>query len=304
MFKDNPFKDAEDYRGIVISQEEKQIKEFYESLTKELNKQIKQLDAENDETNRLYLTQLKKELNTKISQISMQTATVIRGGVESITERVLENNQVFLNNLGFAEYRYNPQLVVNMADYVVSGKLYGDKWSLSSSIWGNSLKTQQDINSIVARGIIEGKSTYEIAKQLERYVNPEVLHPVRYGVNGQIDYNAQRLARTMTQHAYQEAFVESTKDNPFIEAYQWITSGMSNVCALCIEREEADEYGLGAGIYPKDALPLDHPNGNCTFDIVTTWDEDSAREAVFEWNFGELDDEELEEALDDFADTF
>lgn len=304
MFKDNPFKDAENYRAVVISRQERSIRKFYQDLTKEINREIKSLDAESDETNRLYLTQLKLELNARINQITNQTSSVIRDGVESITERVLENNQVFLNNLGFAEYKYNPKLVVSMADYVVSGKLYGDKWSLSSSIWGNSLKTQRDINKIVSRGIIEGKSTYEIAKQLEKYVNPDIAHPVMYGTNGQIDYNAQRLARTMTQHAYQEAFVEATKDNPFIEAYQWITSGMSNVCALCIEREEADDYGLGAGIYPKDSLPLDHPNGNCTFDIVTTWDEDSAREAVFEWNFGELEDEELSEALDDFADTF
>lgn len=304
MFRKNPFKDAENYRAVVISQEEQQIKNFYVDLTKDLNRQIKRLDANSDETNRVYLNRLKEEINSKINQINLQTSSVIRGGAESITERVLENNKEFLNNLGFAEYNYNPRLVISMADYVISGKLYDGKWSLSSSIWGNSLKTQEDINKIVSRGIIEGKSTYEIAKQIEKYVNPDVAHPVMYGTNGQIDYNAQRLARTMTQHAYQEAFVEATKDNPFIEAYQWITSGMSNVCALCIEREEADEYGLGAGIYPKDALPLDHPNGNCTFDIVTTWDEDSAREAVFEWNFGELDDEVLAEALDEFADTF
>ena len=300
----NPFVDAENYRAVVVSQQEKTIRKFYEDLLKDIQKQIKSLDAKSDETNRVYLNSLKNEINSKVRQINLQTGSIITNGVSSVTERVLQNNQVFLNNLGFAEYTYNPQLVVSMSDFVVSGKLYGNKWSLSSSIWGNNLRTQRDINQIVARGIVQNKSTYEIAKQLEKYVNPDVKLPVQSGVMGEVDYNAQRLARTMVQHAYQEAFVEATKDNPFVEAYQWITSGMSNVCALCIEREEADEYGLGPGIYPKDALPLDHPNGNCTFDIVTSWDEESAREAVFDWNFGELNDEELEEALDKFADTF
>ena len=304
MFKNNPFKDAENYRAVVISEEEQQIRSFYKELKDEVSKEVKRLDAKTDETDRIYLMRLNAELSSRINQIGEQTKSVVSNGVVSITERVLHNNRVFLNNMGFADYRSNPQLVTTMADFVISGRLYGNKWSLSSSIWGSSLKTQQDVNKIISRGIIEGKSTYDIAKQLEKYVNPDVVHPVMNGVNGEVDYNAQRLARTMTQHAYQEAFVELTKDNPFIEAYQWITSGMSNVCALCIEREEADDYGLGPGIYPKDALPLDHPNGNCTFDIVTDWDEDSARQAVMEWNFGELDDEELAEALDEFADTF
>lgn len=304
MAMENPFKDAENYRAVTISYQERRIRKFYKDLYEEIQSEIKSLDANSSETDRRYLNSLKNEIGVRINQITTQTDKLIRDGVTTTTERVLENNKVFLNNLGFSEYRVNPQLVSTMADYVISGKLYDGKWNLSSSIWGSSKRNLFDINKIVSRGILKGQSTYEIAKQLERYVNPNVLHPVMTGVYGEVDYNAQRLARTMVQHAYQEAFVASTIDNPFIEAYQWITSGMSNVCAVCIEREEADEYGLGAGIYPKDALPLDHPNGNCTFDIVTSWNEDSAREAVFDWSFGELEDEELAEALDNFADSF
>lgn len=304
MLKENPFADAENYRATTISYQERRIRKFYRDMYKELQREIKSLDADSSETDRRYLNQLKDELGARINQITLQTDKLIRDGVTTTTERVLENNKTFLNGIGFSNYNVSPQLVSTMADYVISGKLYGGKFSLSSSIWGSGKRTQFDINRIISRGILEHKSTYEIAKQLEKYVNPNVLHPIKSGVMGEVDYNAQRLARTMVQHAYQEAFVASTIDNPFIEAYKWVTSGLSNVCQLCIAREEDDEYGLGAGIYPKDALPLDHPNGNCTFDIVTVWDEDSAREAVMDWKFGDLDDEELAEALERFSESF
>lgn len=304
MFKENPFEEAEGYRNIVITYQERRIRKFYRDMYDEVTREIKRLDANSDETDRRYLNQLKQELNGRINQITLQTDKIVRDSVTTTTEMVLQNNKTFLNGIGFYNYNVSPQLVTKMSEFVITGKLYEGKWNLSSAIWGTGKRTQFDINKIVARGILEHKSTYEIAKQIEKYVNPDVRLPVQSGVMGEVDYNAQRLARTMVQHAYQEAFVSATKDNPFVEAYRWVTSGAANVCQLCISREEDDEYGLGAGIYPKDALPLDHPNGNCTFDIVTTWDEDSAYEAVMEWTFGDLDDEELAESLDKFAETF
>lgn len=304
MFRDNPFSDAENYRAVVISYQERRIRKFYRDMYDELKRELRNLDANSNETDRRYLNDLKSEMNARINQITLQTDKLVRDGVTTTTERVLENNRVFLNNIGFYNYQVNPQIVASMSEFVISGKLYENKWSLSSAIWGSGKRIQFDINRIVARGILEHKSTYEIAKQLEKYVNPDISRVVQAGTLGEVDYNAQRLARTMVQHAYQEAFVAATKDNPFVEAYRWITSGASNVCQLCIQREEEDEYGLGEGVYPKDALPLDHPNGNCTFEIVTAWNEDSAYDAVMEWQFGDLDDEELAEALDRFAETF
>ncbi len=304
MLKENPFKEAENYRANVISYQERRIRKFYRDLCKDINKEIKSLDANATDTDRRYLNGLKSELNSRIDQITLQTDKVIRSGITTTTEMVLANNKTFLNGIGFYNYNTNPQIVSSMVNHIVTGKLYDGKWNLSSAIWGTGKRNMMDINKIISRGIIEHKNTYEIAKQLEKYVNPDVRIPVQAGTLGEVDYNAQRLARTMIQHAYQEAFVEATKDNPFIEAYRWVTSGASNVCQLCIAREEDDEYGLGPGIFPKDSLPLDHPNGNCTFEIVTTWDEESAYDAVMEWTFGDLDDEELSEALDRFSETF
>lgn len=300
----NPFVDAENHRAVVISRQEREIRSFYEEAYLDTLIKIGNLDKNDAGVNRIFLNGLKDELKSKFKSIGERTESVVKSGATSVVERVLENNKTFLNNMGFVNYRANPKLVTGMVDYVVTGKLYGGKWSLSSAIWNINDRTMQDINKIVARGILDNKSTFDIAKSLERYLNPSAMRPVIHGVNGVVDYNAQRLARTMIQHAYQEAFVSATIDNPFIEAYQWITSGMPNVCPLCIERADTDQFGLGEGIFPKDELPLDHPNGNCTFDIVSSWNEDTARQAVFDWAFGGLDDPELSEKLDEFAETF
>lgn len=303
-FWKNLFRDSALYRAFIVSRQEREIRRFYTDAYEDIRKQTEYYQRFNDDTfatQRVRLNRLENEIRLRMDSIDSKTEKLVSSGVTSEVERVLQNNQTFLNNLGYTNYQLNPRFTVSVADKVITGQIYNG-FGLSSSIWGNNAGRQRQIREIISRGILQGKSTAEIAKQLEQFVNPKRRSPVMSGTNSSIDYNAQRLARTSVQHAYQLAFVEATKDNPFIEAYRWITSGMSNVCQLCISREEDDEYGLGAGIYPKDALPLDHPNGNCTFEVVTSWSEEDARAAVMDWMFGE-GDEELNEQLDKFAES-
>lgn len=295
------------FRAVVISQQQRRIRNFYKEAYEETRGLVETYDRyglESSSVERMRLRALTEELRNRYISIDVKVEKEVKSNINSQLERVVVNNRDFLTNgLGFYNYRTNTSLVVNMADMIVTGKLYSGKWSLSEAIWGNNQRRLNEINAIVAKGVLQGKSSYEIAKQLQLYVNPSVRTPVMAGVAGEIDYNAQRLARTMVQHAYQEAFVEMTKDNPFVEAYRWITSGAGNVCEVCTERESTDQYGLGEGVFPKDALPLDHPNGNCTFEIVTTWTEESAHQAVMDWLFGE-GDPEMNRKLDKFSETF
>ena len=67
--------------------------------------------------------------------------------------------------------------------------------------------TQGDIQYIVAQGIASQKSAFDIAKDLEKYVDPSAKKDwawskVYPGTKKVVDYNAQRLARTMVSHAY------------------------------------------------------------------------------------------------------
>lgn len=149
---------------------------------------------------------------------------------------------------------------------LVTGSVYGPSrtWSLSSAIWGDSNRKLRDIYSIVARGMILGESTEQIADKLLKYVNPDKafywtgpgsLHIYSH----QVDYNAQRLVRTLTTHAYQKAVVDATYNDPALIGYRWHANG-SRACPICQDRNGT--------IYSKDDVPWDHPNGMCYIEPV------------------------------------
>lgn len=302
MYISDPFREAEEYKTNLMAQSERDVKRFYEHSYTIISNRINRLSDRTDESsvaNRMYFEQLRQEIRQQLNVVDGNLNTLITNNVNNVLSETMSVNSAYLNSMGFRYTRTNPALIVDMSNRIITGQLYGGNWNLSSAIWSNSASIQRDIGRIISRGILQGYSTHQIAKQIEKYVNPNYARIVASGTRGRIDYNAQRLTRTMIQHAYQEAFVQATKDNPFIIGYKWITSGMANVCQLCMEREETDEYGMGEGVFPKDALPLDHPNGNCTFDIVSIYSEDEIQEMVADWNNGE-GDSEINGELDDF----
>ena len=240
-----------------------------------------------------------------MKNVDKQTEGTITNNMNTMVDLVLQNNKTYLSGLGYTSYINNPAMRQKVVENIMTGKLYNGQWTLSSAIWGDNQKKLSEINTIISKGIIEGKSIYQIAKSLEKYVNPSARKQWDWsrmfpGSRKQIDYNAQRLARTTLNHAYQQAFVEATYYNPFIDAYRWVTSGGEHVCPLCIQRETEDKYGLGAGIFPKDELPLDHPNGMCSVEVVVTMSDQEIQNAITDWYYGE-GDEGMNEALDIFA---
>jgi len=303
------FAKAEGVRAKLSVQQEKAIAKMYKDLAKDIDKEAKALSTRTNISSVMrvaYLQDLRKQIASQLSDNSQSQKSMVKDNMTKAAEAVVSDNTAYLVALGLdikGAFSYVPKDVV---EQIVSGKLYKGKWSLSAAIWGNDKKTLSDIDMIVARGVAGQKSTYEIAKDLEKYVNPEKVRPwdwgkVYPGSAKKVDYNAQRLARTMVSHSYQESFVRVTKNNPFIEAYRWLSSEDDRVCPLCIERAEGvhgviinGEEVFGA--YYKSDLPMDHPNGRCTFDIISgkTDEDDNARLAA--WIKGG-DDEEL----DDYA---
>lgn len=86
------------------------------------------------------------------------------------------------------------------------------------------------------------KSAFDIAKDLEEYVDPKAKKSwdwkkVYPGVSSKIDYSAQRLARTMPAHAYQQSLEATVKNNPFIDGYIWHSGTGKRTCEICRERD-------------------------------------------------------------------
>lgn len=146
---------------------------------------------------------------------------------------------------------------------IMSGELYKDKRSLSDRIWRLGDELEKDVQYIVNRGLIEHKSAVGLAEDLEQYVKEPAKRPTTWGKtyphlkNKAVDYNAMRLARTSINHAYQTASIRSVERNPFVEGVEWLSAMQhGRTCELCVERH--------GKVFPKDDVPLDHPNGLCT----------------------------------------
>lgn len=78
-------------------------------------------------------------------------------------------------------------------------------------------------------------------------------------------YFAERIARTELRRAYIDGFLAKYDNDPTVVAYKWRMSGAHPVFDICDVYANADLYGLGKGIYPKDKVPLlpVHPHCIC-----------------------------------------
>lgn len=158
---------------------------------------------------------------------------------------------------------------------ILQGDLYKDGVSLSNRIWKGSQHTVKDINYIITKGIAMKKPYTEIMKDVEIFLNPSAIKSWEWrnvypGVSKKVDYNAQRLVRTSINHAFYNSNIESCKKNPFVDGVKWNLSGAHYSRQverfgedICDEYTSSDNYGLGPGIFPKDKVPIPHPNCLC-----------------------------------------
>lgn len=173
----------------------------------------------------------------------------------------------------------------NVVKDILKGKLYLDGKTLDDRIWYVTNGMGKDIQYIISNGLIQQKSAIELAKSLQVYVKPAAERPTTWGKsypklkNKAVDYNAMRLARTSITHAYQTATIQAAQTNPFCEYIEWRSSmAHSRTCELCQSR-----HGV---LFPKDQVPLDHPNGLCTM-LPVVKDPEEAGKELREWLDGE-----------------
>lgn len=282
-------KDAEEVRKKLTKEQEKEISALYKRVYVDTRKQFRAIPKDGTVSERIqrqYLDRLSRELKDAYKSVGEGLETEIRTQMTKASEGVVKDANKFNNRIGFYKkgaYSYVPKDIV---ESVTTGQVYKGKWSLSSAIWSGIDKHQSDINKIIAEGIAQNKSAYDIAKDLEMYVDPAARKPwdwskVYPNTSKKIDYNAQRLARTMVSHAYQQSLERVCKKNPFVTGYIWQSSGDSRTCPICADRD--------GEFFKKGDLPLDHPNGRCTFIAEIPDDYDEIAERLADWANGKSD---------------
>lgn len=278
------FSGAEAQRLRITQEQQERIRDLYRQASAEVGKLAKQAPrVPSDAVRQQYLHTLQKQIDEQLRDIESQLNGTIRSSMADTVKATVADAKSFLKENGLPIQGAYSHVPTDIIRSVASGQLYAGNWSLSRALWLNTRETQQDIQSIVAQGIIQNKSAFDIAKDLEKYVDPTARKDWEWskvypGTRKVVDYNAQRLARTMVSHAYQQAFVRTTQKNPFVTKYQWEASNSERVCQLCLDRD--GQY------YKKDELPLDHPNGMCTFIAVIEDDMDTIADRLADWAHG------------------
>lgn len=264
------FKDAEEAKKSIMAEQQREIAKLYEDWADDIAKQAEYYSHKFNSSayvSERYYKQLRRQLRKTSQEVSNEIYNKIKSNMYLISDEVVKSNVKWLKSFGFSEEGLNATFSYVPKDTVerlVTGQIYKSGWSLSKRIWGDNEQTLKDIYQVMAKGIAEQKPIYDIAKDLESYVRPSARLPWNLRMTDgvriykkQVDYNAQRLARTLVQHSYQQSFVSTTKDNPFILDYVWRANG-SRVCELCMSRDGVH--------YKKDDLPMDHPNGMCVME--------------------------------------
>lgn len=296
------FKYSTAIRDSITKEQEQYITDLYKQWSEDVQKQANWYAKHGTPSaplSSMYYNKLYNQMQQQSKEISNSVYTNIKNGMFKVSDAVVKDAADWMSGFGFskkgldAAFSYVPQSTVNA---LVTGSVYGGpgSWSLSSAIWGDNEKALRDIYSIVAQGVAEQMPISDIANKLSQYVSPT--KQLQWsGPNGikiykhAVDYNAQRLARTLVQHTYQQSFVAATKDNPFVTEYVWIANG-TRVCPICADRDGAH--------FKKDKLPLDHPNGMCTMEPVV---DDKMVDKLANWVNG---DDGTYPEIDEFAKKF
>lgn len=275
------FRDAEIARDAVMASQKKEIAELYQKWADEIEAKANYYARKTTPSSVVaerQMRELREMLRNSSHQVSNELFNKIKSNMYIVADEVVKSNAAWLAQFGFSEKGINAafsRVPTQIVERLITGQIYESGWSLSKRIWGDNEETLKDLYQIVARGVAENKPIYQISKDLQSYVTPgakKSWNPViamkntqtgkieyRRLYKGVVDYNAQRLARTLVQHSYQQSFIATTHKNPFVTKYIWHSNG-SRPCPLCQDRDGQE--------FAKGDLPMDHPNGQCTMEPV------------------------------------
>ena len=164
---------SEKRRIELTKLQQKQIQQLYENAAADIAKELATIP--NTTSNLLrqqYLYGIQRQIDSALRNIRNDLGETIQDNMKDVSEAVVKDNINFLKRVGMpieGAFSHVPDRIVKT---VATGQLYEGNWTLSKALWKSTRKTQQDVKIVIAQGIAQNKSAYEIAKDLEKYVDP------------------------------------------------------------------------------------------------------------------------------------
>ena len=124
-------------------------------------------------------------------------------------------------------------------------------------------KVQRQVSKRTTAGLRAGYG--EVIKAVESDNQQKLDKAIEVATEEKTRYHAERIARTETARAYADGQVSRYKDDDDIVAFQWKLGTRHPVFDICDFYANADLYGMGKGVYPKDKVPTlpAHPHCMC-----------------------------------------
>lgn len=275
---------------LLISTQ-KELINTYKNIAKKIEKKLKN---KSDKTfTEKDLKDLQKEINNELREATKEVKVIIENNTVEMISKAVEKELEYFKEIDkeykteLAKHFKDKFVIVNkvVLDAVIKGNMYKDKHSLSNRIWKDYQNNKGAINAIIRDGIKNNDHPLDIAKRLEKFVNPTAKKDFYYTRSKfKAEYNSLRLARTSINHAHHQSVIAMAKRNPLVKYVEWNSSHHARMCDLCASRDGVR--------YLINDVPQDHPNGVCiVFEVLPTDEQwDKIMDLYLDSNFDDFDE--------------
>lgn len=287
-YKKRILKARNEFIKLTFDQEKELFKIYNDAGDRLIGKILNMTDSRtkihNIETYKIineYRTELFHNLNKTIGKNIYKSSDIQKGVQLSFVDAIAPD--VKINE---ALKRTVTKISNDSVKQLIAGEYYKDGKTLSNRLWNITGNNGNKIDSIIKENIAKGANVKELAKELNKYVNPKNrITPKTFqdGLGGDnISYQARRLARTSITHAQTETMIQNAKLNPFCKGLKWNLSA-SHFSRMHGKKDVCDDYN--GRTYKPEEVPLQHPNCLCYFTEVLE-EFDKCIESMKDWSKG------------------
>ncbi|EGO86252.1 hypothetical protein G8S49_11150 [Clostridium botulinum C] len=250
-----------------------------------------------------YLSEMEETVQSQMNELNIKLSKTIKHNIKVSSEIASSTSLAYYESItDDIKLRaiFNKSIIKTSSDTVkklIQGNYYADGKTLDRRIWNITKKNANDIDTLIKVNISKGANARQLAKQVDKYVNPlkrTEAKTIVSGMSSKVSYQAQRLARTSITHSFTETTIENAKNNPFNAGLKWNLSSSHPRHDIC------DSY-VGKVFQPKDA-PIQHPNCLCYFTEENIPIEDAIKE-LKAWSNGKANNR-LDKWLEEYEEEF
>ncbi len=299
-----------DFISLRLNQD-KEIKNMYINITKQITKEIEKggLSDFSNKRLKLILKQLYIEIKLLNEQLSFNFEDYLKQNIEvatnyskSILIKAVETAGVSRVTKPVIQKIFSELNTRTLEAYWARSK---DGLFLSDKIWSKNVKYRDTMTKILQTAVAEGQDCVKTARMLDEYVlkgkktlvdnYPNMIKRMGNRIPNDISYEALRLARTEMTAAYGEGVLVAAKVNPATQGIKYILSKSHPKKDICDDITGVDSYGLGIGVYPIDNAPSYpfHPHCLCVVLTVNEQPKDLVQR-LKRWNNNPMSEPSLE----------